>query len=129
MKLYFPQKKYVVWDTETTGLDHNNDEVIQLSAIRFNNGQKEKYDVFIKVAEYMWHPYAPHYGVDLELEEDGQYTIHANIQAPTFDRMHIVNGKRYEDEIDVKLGTLEVIIPGYQDEDGSESLRMERDSQ
>lgn len=76
-------------------------------------------------AKYMWHPYAQHYGLDVTLEEDGEYTVHADIEAPTFDRMHVINGKRYEDEINVKLGSLSIIIPGYQDEDGSESLRME----
>ena len=42
-------KNYVVFDIETTGLDTNADEIIELGAVKIENGQiKEKFSTFVK---------------------------------------------------------------------------------
>ena len=42
-------KNYVVFDIETTGLDTDNDEIIELGAVKIENGQiKEKFSTFVK---------------------------------------------------------------------------------
>lgn len=48
MKLLYPNTNYVVFDFETTGLDHRVDDVIQMSAIKFIGDKKESFNRFVK---------------------------------------------------------------------------------
>lgn len=50
MKQTFPTKNYVVFDFETTGLSHETDDVIQMSAIKKKDGLwMNPFNMFIKI--------------------------------------------------------------------------------
>lgn len=38
--IVFPTKHYIVFDFETTGTDPEKDEVVEISAMKYNNGEK-----------------------------------------------------------------------------------------
>lgn len=51
MKIKFPTSNYIVFDFETTGLNPAVDSVIQMSAIKIENGvKKESFNRFVKVS-------------------------------------------------------------------------------
>jgi DNA polymerase III alpha subunit (gram-positive type) len=49
MKIRFPETNYVVYDFETTGLDPQTSEVIQLSALKITRGEPQRFNAFVKI--------------------------------------------------------------------------------
>lgn len=78
---------------------------------------KENNLVTENVAPFMWHPFTSHYGFDIVLPKDGEYSFEVNIDAPKFDRHHKSHGKRYSDKISTKLGPVEIMVPGSEEDD------------
>jgi hypothetical protein len=86
-------------------------------------------DVFVRIydknnelvtessAPYIWHPYAYHYGFDTVLPDDGSYHAELVIKTPNFDRQHTAHGKRYTDEVAVRLSDVEIVLPGGGEDD------------
>lgn len=68
-------------------------------------------------APFMWHPFAYHYGFDTVLPDDGQYYAEITIKSPDFDRHHMSHGKRYTDDVTVKMSSIDIILPGGGDEE------------
>jgi hypothetical protein len=62
-------------------------------------------------APFMWHPYVFHYGMDTVIPEEGDYTIEVTIKKPDFGRHHKDHGKRYADDVTIKLGPVKLSPP------------------
>ena len=57
---------------------------------------------------FLWHPGLYHYGRDLELPGDGQYTLRVEVDAPTFARHDKVNGKRYAEAVTAEFRHVQI---------------------
>lgn len=68
-------------------------------------------------AKYIWHSFAPHYGLDVVLPNEGKYRLDLKIKIPKFERMHKTNGKRYLDEIAVTTEAINIMPPGASEDD------------
>lgn len=68
-------------------------------------------------APFQWDPYTYHYGFDTNLPDDGQYYAEVTIKTPTFDRHHKNHGKRYTDDVTVRLDPVEVILVAGEDDE------------
>ncbi len=64
------------------------------------------------VAPFIWNPYVYHYGYDTMFLEDGEYYIEVTIKSPKFDAEHFGHGKRYTDDVVVRMSALEISLPG-----------------
>ena len=51
----------------------------------------------------LWHPMLYHYGSDLAVPEDGDYTLHVHVEPPRFMRHDEVNGRRFLEPVDVEF--------------------------
>lgn len=51
----------------------------------------------------LWHPMIYHYGRNLEVPTDGQYTLTVHVDPPTFMRHDEVNGRRFAEPVDVEF--------------------------
>lgn len=49
----------------------------------------------------LWHPMIYHYGRNVEVPDDGQYTLRVHIDPPQFMRHDEVNGRRFVEPVDV----------------------------
>jgi hypothetical protein len=67
-------------------------------------------------APFVWNPYSYHYGFDTILPDDGKYSAEIAIKSPDFARNHKVHGKRYMDDVLTKLGPVEIMLPGGNEE-------------
>lgn len=56
----------------------------------------------------LWHPMIYHYGRNLELPADGDYTVTVHIDPPTFMRHDEVNGRRFAQPVDVEFRNVKV---------------------
>ncbi len=64
-------KEYVVIDFETTGLSANEDEIIEIGAVRFKNGEVvEKYSQLIKPTNPISEFITNHTGITNDMTED-----------------------------------------------------------
>jgi uncharacterized protein involved in high-affinity Fe2+ transport len=68
-------------------------------------------------APFMWHPYIFHYGFDMTVPDEGDYFIEVRIKAPKFHRHKKDHGKRYSDDIEIKLSPLRLNPPVNGDEE------------
>ena len=57
---------------------------------------------------FVWHPGLHHYGVNLSVPDDGEYTIKIHVEPPTFPRHDETNGDRYGESIDVEFEGVEI---------------------
>jgi hypothetical protein len=57
---------------------------------------------------FLWHPMIDHYGRNLEVPGDGEYTLRVHIDPPTFGRHDEVNGKRFAEPVDVEFPRVKV---------------------
>ncbi len=51
----------------------------------------------------LWHPMIYHYGRNWALPADGDYTLKVHIEAPPFMRHDEVNGKRFQEPVEVEF--------------------------
>jgi Fe2+ transport protein len=58
-------------------------------------------ELFTTTMPLLWHPYLYHYGTNARVPGEGPFTVRVHIAAPTFMRHDPVNGKRYEQAVDV----------------------------
>lgn len=71
-------------------------------AIRDKDGNGlEEYEM-----PFLWHPFLFHYGSNVELPGEGEYTFSITIQQPQFGRHDEVNGKKYPRAVQVDIGPL-----------------------
>jgi hypothetical protein len=56
----------------------------------------------------LWHPMLYHYGRNLSLPADGTYTLHVNVDPPTFMRHDEVNGCRFTKPVDVQFDAVQI---------------------
>jgi hypothetical protein len=52
---------------------------------------------------FIWHPFVLHYGVDGTIPGEGDYMPEVTIPAPRFPRHDEVRGKRYEQDVTIRL--------------------------
>lgn len=57
---------------------------------------------------FLWHPGLYHYGINLKVPGDGQYTLQVRIEPPTFMRHDQVNGKRYAEPVEVTFENVQL---------------------
>lgn len=50
---------------------------------------------------FLWHPWIYHYGRNWVVGDEGDYTVHVEIDPPAFMRHDHENGKRYADKVEV----------------------------
>lgn len=67
-------------------------------------------------APFMWHPFVSHYGFDVSIPDDGEYYAEVTIKSPEFARMHKSHGKKYSENITVKMAGFEIMLPGGEEE-------------
>lgn len=58
-------------------------------------------ELFTTTMPFLWHPYLYHYGSNARVPGEGPYTVRARIDPPAFMRHDPVNGKRYEQPVEV----------------------------
>jgi uncharacterized protein involved in high-affinity Fe2+ transport len=58
-------------------------------------------EVFTTTMPFLWHPYLYHYGTNARVPGDGPYTVRVRIAPPAWMRHDPVNGRRYEQPVDV----------------------------
>lgn len=51
MRIQYPKDNYVIFDFETTGFKPEEDEVIQMSAIKFINGKTIKFNEYVNIGK------------------------------------------------------------------------------
>lgn len=51
----------------------------------------------------LWHPMIYHYGRNVRVPSDGEYTLRVHVDPPTFMRHDEVNGKRFLEPVDVEF--------------------------
>lgn len=52
---------------------------------------------------FLWHPWLYHYGRNWAVPGDGDYTLRVRIEAPTFGRHDKINGKRFQEDVEVEF--------------------------
>lgn len=57
---------------------------------------------------FLWHPGLFHYGANITLPDDGEYTIRVQVDPPTFHRHDETNGRRYADGAAVTFEAVDV---------------------
>lgn len=57
---------------------------------------------------FLWHPWIFHYGRNWTLPGDGTYTLRVHVDLPDFPRHDKINGKRYEQPVDVEFANVKV---------------------
>ena len=67
--------------------------------IRDDSGE----DVATFQPPFLWHPGLFHYGSNIELPGDGEYTIEVVVDPPTFHRHDEENGDRYTEPVEVRF--------------------------
>ena len=58
-------------------------------------------ELFTTTMPFLWHPYLYHYGSNARVPGEGPYTVRVRIDPPTFMRHDPVNGKRYEQPVEL----------------------------
>ena len=58
-------------------------------------------ELFTTTMPFLWHPYLYHYGTNARVPGDGPYTVRVRIDPPAWMRHDPVNGRRYEQPVDV----------------------------
>ena len=58
-------------------------------------------ELFTTAMPFLWHPYLYHYGSNARVPGEGPYTVRVRIEAPTYMRHDPVNGKRYEQPVEL----------------------------
>lgn len=53
--------------------------------------------------EFLWHPWIHHYGANISIPREGEYTVRVHIDPPTFMRHDKTNGRRYAEPVDVEF--------------------------
>jgi hypothetical protein len=79
---------------------------IRLKLIRADGEEVEE-----KEQRFIWHPFIYHYGENWEIPEEGDYYGEITIKSPDFRRHDLARGKRYLEEVKVKVGPLH-LTPG-----------------
>ncbi|MGI5826252.1 MAG: hypothetical protein ACOX50_02465 [Patescibacteria group bacterium] len=64
-----------------------------------------------KTQPFIWHPFLYHYGVNWELSGKDNYTAEISISEPIFGRHDKKKGKRYGENVTVRMGPL-ALTPG-----------------
>lgn len=57
---------------------------------------------------FLWHPWLYHYGRNVQLPGDGEYTVRVRIDAPDFPRHDKINGKRFAEPVEVEFTGLKI---------------------
>ena len=57
---------------------------------------------------FVWHPGLYHYGKNLTLPGDGEYTITISVKPPTFPRHDRENGNRYAEPVEIQFEGVEI---------------------
>jgi hypothetical protein len=60
-----------------------------------------EHELFTTTMSFLWHPYLYHYGTNARVPGEGPYSIRVRIDPPTFMRHDPVNGKRYEEPVEL----------------------------
>jgi hypothetical protein len=58
-------------------------------------------ELFTTTMPFLWHPYLYHYGSNARVPGEGPYTVRVRIDPPAFMRHDPVNGRRYEQPVEV----------------------------
>jgi len=58
-------------------------------------------ELFTTTMPFLWHPYLYHYGTNARVPGEGPYTVRVRIDPPAFMRHDPVNGKRYEQPVEL----------------------------
>lgn len=56
----------------------------------------------------LWHPMVHHYGRNWTVPADGEYTLRVHVDPPAFMRHDEVNGRRFEEPVDVEFAGVAV---------------------
>jgi hypothetical protein len=58
-------------------------------------------ELFSTTMRFLWHPYLYHYGTNVRVPGEGPYTVRVRIDPPTFMRHDPVNGRRFEQPVEL----------------------------
>jgi hypothetical protein len=59
---------------------------------------------------FLWHPWLYHYGRNWQLPSDGPFTLRVRVDAPDFPRHDKINGKRFEQPVQVEFPDIRLSI-------------------
>lgn len=62
--------------------------------------------LFSTVMPFLWHPFLYHYGRNVQVPDEGPFSVHVRIEPPTFMRHDPVNGKRYAQPVEATFDDL-----------------------
>lgn len=77
MTIRFPSTNYVVYDFETTGLDPQTSEVIQLSALKITTGEPQRFNAFVNIGKPLPEKIVELTGITNELLEKEGFTANS----------------------------------------------------
>ena len=60
---------------------------------------------------FVWHPLLYHYGANIQIPLEGEYKIKVTIKAPSFARHDENLGNRYQNDVTIDLGPINM-VPG-----------------
>jgi hypothetical protein len=60
-------------------------------------------ELFTTTMPFLWHPYLYHYGTNARVQGEGPYGVRVRIGPPTFMRHDPINGKRYEQPVELSF--------------------------
>lgn len=67
--------------------------------------------IFSTAMPFLWHPFLYHYGRNVQVPDEGPFSVHVRIEPPSFMRHDPVNGKRYRQPVEATFHALE-FTPG-----------------
>jgi len=59
-------------------------------------------------APFLWNPYVFHYGMDLTIPEEGNYTAEVTIKRPDFNRQNKDHGNKYTNDVTIRLQSVKL---------------------
>lgn len=63
-------------------------------------------EVVSKELPFLWHPFLYHYGANIHIPENGEYTVQVMIDPPLFGRHDENKGKRYDKNVCVEFNNI-----------------------
>lgn len=114
--MYVMQNGNLMWEEPKTQNTHLEITVCNAADGRFLPGllvfvtliEKNGNIVGTHQQSFLWHPWLFHYGRNWKVPNEGPYTLRIRVEAPDFPRHDKVNGKRFEQPVEVEFKNIKL---------------------
>lgn len=114
--LYFPVDGKLEWREPGQNNTHLEIAVSDAGDKRFIPGltihaallDAKGQEVVSQELPFLWHPWLYHYGADVKVPSEGEYTLRVHIDMPTFPRHDKTNGNRFTKPVDVEFQKVKI---------------------